>query len=397
MKKGWRQSLLGDLCDICNGSTPSKTNSEFWNGGNIPWFTIDDIREQGDRIVSTRQHITQLALNKTSVKLLPAETVLLCCTASVGVSAIAKIPLTTNQQFNGLVIKDRSQLNPYFLFHYTNTLKEKLSKLCGKTTIDFIPISRLRSISVPVPPLFEQERIVAIVDEAFAGIATVTANAERNLNNSSELFESYLESVLSNPKYKIKNLGAISLSFQYGTSSKSVAIGKVPVLRMGNIQDGRFSWDDLVYSSDDDEIEKYSLKYDDVLFNRTNSLELVGKTAIYKGEMPAIFAGYLIRIKRDETMLDGDYLNYYLNSRRARKYGRTVVISSVHQANINATKLMSYPVPTPTLTEQKTIVSKLDELQAESKKLRLIYHQKLSKLNELKQSVLHQAFSGQLH
>jgi len=95
-------------------------------------------------------------------------------------------------------------------------------------------------------------------------------------------------------------IGDITLGVEYGTSAKSKESGDAAVLRMGNIQNGRFDWNDLVYTSDKTEIEKYLLRKDDVLFNRTNSPELVGKTAIYKGERTAIFAGYLIRVKFDK-------------------------------------------------------------------------------------------------
>ena len=122
--------------------------------------------------------------------------------------------------------------------------------------------------------------------------------------------------------------------------------------------------------------------------------QLVGKTAIYKSEMPAIFAGYLIRIHRKDDLLDGDFLTYFLNSQIALDYGKTVVISSVNQANINGTKLKSYPIPTPSLTEQKTIVKKLDELAQETHRLETIYRQKITVLDDLKKSLLHQAFSG---
>ena len=132
------------------------------------------------------------------------------------------------------------------------------------------------------------------------------------------------------------------------------------------------------------------------MFNRTNSPELVGKTAIYKSEMPAIFAGYLIRINRKDDLLDGDFLTYFLNSQIALDYGKTVVISSVNQANINGTKLKSYPIPAPSLTEQKTIVKKLDDLAQETHRLETIYRQKLTALDDLKKSLLHKAFSGQL-
>ena len=136
-------------------------------------------------------------MDETSVKLLPADSVLLCCTASVGEFSITRIPVTKNQQFNGLVVKDRRQIEPDILFHYAATLKEELLGLSGKTTIDFIPISRLRDVTIPVPPLAEQQRIVGVLDEAFAGLATAQANAENNLQNARALFESDLQSVFT--------------------------------------------------------------------------------------------------------------------------------------------------------------------------------------------------------
>ena len=97
MKINWQAKKLGEVCEIVNGSTPLRKNKEFWNNGDVSWFTIEDIREQGRVIKTTRQKITKKALGKTSVRLLPPEAVLLCCTASVGEYAITEISLTTNQ------------------------------------------------------------------------------------------------------------------------------------------------------------------------------------------------------------------------------------------------------------------------------------------------------------
>ncbi len=111
-----------------------------------------------------------------------------------------------------------------------------------------------------------------------------------------------------------KKLGDVCEKVEYGSSAKSQPEGKIPVLRMGNIQNGSIDWKDLAYTTNQEEIDKYLLQHNDVLFNRTNSAEHVGKTAIYKSEMPAIFAGYLIRIHRKKDLIDADFLNYYLNS-----------------------------------------------------------------------------------
>jgi type I restriction enzyme S subunit len=253
-----------------------------------------------------------------------------------------------------------------------------------------------KAIKITFPPLPEQRRIVGILDEAFEGIATAKANAEKNLQNARTIFESHLQSLLLSKKWKQKTLGDVCDRVEYGSSAKSKKEGKIPVLRMGNIQDGKLDWEKLVYSDDKVEIEKYRLKHNDVLFNRTNSPELVGKTAIYKSEMPAIFAGYLIRIHRKEDLLDADYLNYFLNSEMALRYGKTVTISSVNQANINGAKLKGYPIQVPPISEQRTIVKKLDLLATETQRLASLYQRKIAALDELKKSLLHQAFTGQL-
>jgi type I restriction enzyme S subunit len=264
------------------------------------------------------------------------------------------------------------------------------------TTMIHVAKGSMEDREILVPPLPDQQRIVGILDAAFQGIATAQANAEKNLESARAVFESHLQSVLRNKKWKWKTLGDLCDDVEYGSSAKSKAEGGVPVLRMGNIQDGRLDWENLVYTDDKTEIKKYRLKHNDVLFNRTNSPELVGKTAIYKNEVPAIFAGYLIRIHRKEDLLDGDYLTYFLNSQIAFDYGKTVVTSSVNQANINGTKLMSYPIPAPSLSEQKAIVAKLDALRQNTQRLESIYQRKVEALDALKSSILHEAFAGNL-
>lgn len=254
----------------------------------------------------------------------------------------------------------------------------------------------LKELEIAYPTLLEQQRIVCILDHAFEAIATAKANTEKNLQNARAIFESHLLSVLRSKQWEWKPLGELCDGVQYGSSAKSKREGEVPVLRMGNIQDGRLDWEDLVYTDDKDEIDKYLLKHNDVLFNRTNSPALVGKTAIYKSEMPAIFAGYLVRIRRKESLLDGDFLNYFLNSQIASDYGKTVVISSVNQANINGAKLKSYPIPAPSLLEQKAIVKELASLQAETKRLTELYERKVAALGTLKTALLHDAFRGAL-
>jgi len=161
-QNGWEEKRLGDICDIVNGSTPKRTVSEYWENGNIPWFTVEDIRSSGRIINKTNQSITDKALKETSVKLLPEDSVLLCCTASLGEVAFTKIPLTTNQQFNGLISKDKENLYPEYLFYSAQKLGESLKSKSGKTTISFLSVGTLSKEKILLPSLEEQQKIADI-------------------------------------------------------------------------------------------------------------------------------------------------------------------------------------------------------------------------------------------
>ena len=165
--QSWSWVRLGEICDIINGFTPLRSNMDFWQNGDIPWFTIDDMRECGRQISSTRQFISQKAIGENSKRLLPPNSILLCCTASIGEYAITKIPLTTNQQFNGIVIKTKYKnfCNAKFLFWVMPTLKSTLLNLAGKTTFEFVSVQKVSQILIPLPPLPEQKCIVAKIEE----------------------------------------------------------------------------------------------------------------------------------------------------------------------------------------------------------------------------------------
>ena len=151
------------------------------------------------------------------------------------------------------------------------------------------------------------------------------------------------------------NLEDIVCELKYGTSEKSLSVGKIAVLRMGNITNvGTIDYSNLVYSSNNEDIKLYSLEKDDLLFNRTNSSEWVGKTAIYKKEQPAIYAGYLIRIR--PILIFSDYLNTVMNSSYYRNWCYNVKTDAVNQSNINAQKLSQLMIPIPPLKEQERIV-----------------------------------------
>ncbi len=212
-----------------------------------------------------------------------------------------------------------------------------------------------------------------------------------------QLTEKELEELPALPEeWDFIKIGNITLGVEYGSSAKSKKEGKVPVLRMGNIQNLGFDWSNLVYSNDDDEITKYMLRENDVLFNRTNSPELVGKSAIYQEVRPAIFAGYLIRINQIRGLVDAKYLNFFLNSYIAKNHGNSVKTDGVNQSNINGEKLFNYPLPYTVIDEQKKIVSEIESRLSICDHLEQTIEANLKKAETLRQSILKKAISGEL-
>ncbi len=209
---------------------------------------------------------------------------------------------------------------------------------------------------------------------------------EKELSELPELPESWIWEKLS----------WMTLGVEYGTSAKSQEVGKVPVLRMGNIQQFRFDWSDLVFSDDEDEINKYCMKRGDVLFNRTNSPELVGKTAIFQGEQESIFAGYLIRVNQMPNIVDPKFLNYFLNSYVARNQSNKVKTDGVNQSNINGNKLIHYPFPYCSLNEQEEVVREIESRLSVAEKLEQDIEDGLKQAEALRQSLLKKAFEGRL-
>ena len=185
---------------------------------------------------------------------------------------------------------------------------------------------------------------------------------------------------------------------KYGTSSKSLSNGDVPVLRMGNIQDGKVVYDKLVFSNNVEDNRKYLLQDGDLLFNRTNSAELVGKTAIFKGNRHVIYAGYLILLRPIKT--NSEYLNYIFSSPYVRSYCKEVKTIGVQQCNINAEKISQLLVPIAPFEEQMRIVDKIKEVLPSVDKYSISQYN-LDSLNVslsecLKKSILQEAIQGRL-
>ncbi|WP_421415323.1 restriction endonuclease subunit S [Agrobacterium tumefaciens] len=272
------------------------------------------------------------------------------------------------------VFRSKGAVLPAYLWHFVRQQEFRDNAqhvMSGAVGQQRVPADYLKGHLLPLPPFAEQNRIVAKIDS----LIDRTTRARDSLGRIPAMVAKYKARILelatsgtltrdwrfarNLPKWKRVNLGSVAKSFNYGTSAKSSTQGRVPVLRMGNIQDGQLDWSDLVFTSIPEEIEKYRLAEGDVLFNRTNSPELVGKTAVFKGGREAIFAGYLIRVRCGDELIP-DYLGYCLNSPHGRRYSWQVKSDGVSQSNINAKKLADFEFLLPSTAEQIEVVQRIE-------------------------------------
>jgi type I restriction enzyme S subunit len=334
-------------------------------------------------------------------------------------------------------VKPHECIDKRFLYYaLVNVVNELISRTHGSGMVH-ITKGPFLATEIPLPPKSDQQAIVAKIEELLSDLQ----NGVRDLRNASIQLQSYRSSVLKEafegrlsspfkgnqetsefflalnakrrglgndavyerigsmqlpelPNFmKWVCIGDISYGVEYGSAKKSDKQGDVVVLRMGNLKNGGLDWGDLAFSSDKDEIEKYSLKKDDVLFNRTNSPELVGKTSIYLGERPAIFAGYLIRINQFEE-INAKYLNYFMNSPIAKLYGREVKTDGVNQSNISGRKLSSYPFPLCGLREQDEIVRVIESRLSACDRIEQNIRESLKKADILRRSIIKNALDA---
>lgn len=413
--ENWVWVRLGAVCGFERGITfPSSAKQNERDDENIPCLrtaNVQDELELNDLIYVNKKYY------KNNIDKLIRKNDIIMSTANsrelVGkTSFVYKVEYP--MIFGGFVMALRAnKLLSKFLFYYLR-LEFLLGRFRGESTqttnIANISSSVLGEYTFPLPPLSEQQRIVERIEELFAKLD----EAKERLQEAAESFAVRKAAILHkaftgeltkqwrrengvrDESWEEKTISEICSSLKYGTSKKSSDDGEVVVLRMGNLQNGEIDWSNLSYTSDEEDIKKYLLKSGDVLFNRTNSPELVGKTSIYRGEMPAIYAGYLIKLDYEKNIVVGDYLNYYLNSSKAKEYYMQVKTDGVSQSNINAKKIGEFEIPLPTLSEQHEIVRLIDDLLARERKAQQATEQALASIDLMKKSILARAFRGEL-
>lgn len=375
MKKGWQTKTLGDVAEIGAGNSAPQAEALFENGTHPFFRTADAGRVRFGEIYESSDYLNEDGIK--GLRLFPKGTILLPKSGAstflnhrvmLGVDGYVASHLAT-------IVADSNQVDQGFLLYFLSTISAQ--DLIQDHAYPSLNLPVIAGINIQVPPLSEQKQIVNVLDEVFEKTAKAKENAEKNLQNARELFESYLHSIFANPgdNWEEKNLGeCFKLRSGDNITSKMMnENGKFPVYG-GNGIAGRY--------------DKYNLSGSNIVIGRVGAL--CGNVRHLKEEI--WLTDNAFKVTDWKYDFDHAFLTYLLNFKNLRSYARQAAQPVISNSSLESV-LLQFP---ESISEQKNIVSKLDSLSAETKKLEAIYKQKLTDLEELKKSVLHKAFNGEL-
>ncbi|MEP6878461.1 MAG: restriction endonuclease subunit S [Nitrosospira sp.] len=397
MKAGWKKKSLGDLCEVVGGGTPPKDNLAYYSG-DIPWATVRDMRQEV--ITETECQITRAAVQSSATNVIPTGNVVIATRVGLGKVCLLGQDTAINQDLRGIIPRDHNALSVRFLFWWLKSIADIIIAEGTGATVQGVKLPFVKSLQVPIPPLTEQHRIVTILDEAFDGIVTAKANAEKNLQNARALFESHLQSV-----FTARGEGWVEKRIEEWCASimdcvnktARVVEGPTPfkMIRTTNVRNGRVDVSTVRFVTE--EIYKVWTRRQipqkgDVILTREAPMGEVGMLVTDD----KVFLGQrLVSYRANPNILDNHFLLLALQSGdlqgqiHAKASG-----STVQHMRVPDTK--SLLLAAPPLQLQREIVAKLEYLREETQRLESLYQQKLTALDGLKKSLLHQAFSEKL-
>lgn len=289
---------------------------------------------------------------------------------------------------------------PYFL-ESQEAFEQLEPYIQGATGIIHLSNTGIKRLKVLLPPISEQQRLVSILDEAFAAIDQAKANTERNLKNAKELFDSYLQEVFENNEWMPTTLKELTTKIGSGATprggQKSYKSEGISLVRSMNVHDWEFKNHNLAFINDKQarDLDGVTLQEDDVLINITGAS--IARCCIFpKTYLPARVNQHVSIIRPKKELLDPKFLNLLLTS---KPYKNQLLLTGEQGATrqaITKAQIESFRISIPPIPTQQSIVRKLDDLRAETQKLEAVYQKKLSDLDELKKSILQKAFTGEL-
>lgn len=394
----WQTKKLGEVCElISRGISPKYTEDKGVCVLNQKCIRNHEINFEPSR----RHNITVKKVNEE--KFIRKGDVLINSTGTGTLGRVAQVRevLTEDVTVDShvTIVRPKKGLFHNDFFGWMLVYIEEEIALSGEGTSGQTELPRTvlaNNFSVTFPTdITEQQRIVSILDEAFANIEKMKENAKKNLENARGIFDSYLHSIFTNTedKWMEKMLGEIA-QVEYGFTDNAKPIGTLRYIRITDIdRDGNLEKNNKMFVEYSKEAEKFFLREGDLLMARTGAT--FGKVLLYTEIERSIFASYLIRIKFDEQ-IENKFYWYFSKSKFYWDQAIQFASGSAQpQFNGGALKQIIFRYPKE-ISAQRSIIRQLDCLLKETKQLESLYQQKLSALKELKKSLLQKAFSGEL-
>lgn len=405
--EGWQSASIGDLLiKIVGGGTPDKRELNYFEGS-IPFMTVKDMRSLYPK--DTKDKISVEALENSSAKLIPSDSIIISTRMGLGKVCRVQFDTAINQDLKALF--PGTGINKDFLARWFQNNSEMIQKLGKGTTVKGITLETLRSLKIDTPPQNEQKKIADKID----GLLSRSNKATEALDSIPVLLDQYRQSILvaafrgdltenwrkgGSFSYKNVTVSEVANEIRYGTSKKcTYSPTKTAVLRIPNIGDDEILLDNLKHADfDQKEIDKLSLEEGDVLVIRSNgSINLVGKSVcVSSKEAGYLFAGYLIRIRPNQTRIYPKYLHYFISSPKARRHMTLGAKSTSGVNNVNSKQIGSLNIPLPSIEEQAEIIRLIEHSIVKFKRLLLLNKSLEKDIAELNRSVLAKAFRGEL-
>lgn len=401
----WQMKPLGDLCRIELGSTPARKTATMWDPDrkteNV-WLSIADLPQNLHAVATdSKEYVSDLAVKR--MRLIPKGTLLVSFKLTLGRLAYAGRDLFSNEAIASLLDIDERQISKNFLYWALTAFDwEKAAegdhKIKGKT----LNKAKLKKILIPLPPLEEQHRIVAVLDEAFEGLARARAHAEANLQNTRELFENSLEAELeavgsSNGTSLGEHIDLLA-GFAFKSKGYTDDQSAMRLMRGDNIVPGAVRWEGAKYWPIDDceAYEKFKLRVDDVLIAMDRTWIKAGiKYAVLSDEdVPSLLVQRVARL-RCLASLDTHFLAMLIGSKSFERYVLSIQ-TGTGVPHISPTQIRDFKFPLPDIDKQAKIVERLLIVKNGSSELSEAYSQKMQNLDDLRQSLLQKAFAGEL-
>ena len=391
MNNGWQTKNLGEVCQVVGGGTPPKDRADYYSG-DIPWATVRDMRHE--MITETECKITTQAVRNSATNVIPEGNVVIATRVGLGKICLLGQDTAINQDLRGVIPNDPRVLSVGFLFWWLKSIADLIVAEGTGATVQGVKLPFVKSLQVPLPAPSEQRRVVGILDEAFDGIATAKANAEKNLQNARALFESHLQSVFSQ-----RGEGAVEkkLSEVCAITSTLVDPRKKEFLDLlhvgaGNIVSEKGVLIDLKSAREEGLISgKFLFDESMVLYSKIRPYLMKAARPDFNG----LCSADMYPLAPMPNHITRDYLFHLLLSKRFTNYA-IQGSARAGMPKVNREHLFEFRLRLPPVKRQHELAAQLDALSAETQRLESIYQQKLAALEALKKSLLHQAFSGQL-